>query len=247
MHPLPQSSSTLGALLGFMYPVLLCPEAQQHSILCGQLSAECHSPVGQCGAWPAVGWQTGAAKTPISPAAPHIKGSWAHFIPVPPMWCSPSLTLLPCWDGIEQPLIPFWYLPQQLHRGYATAFCCSSGLVAQTQHIFKSLWSTECCYSFLFHNSHSHVKDFALSAFFFSSRLTKSVGLLSLMWVGNLRALVLPLLLATSPSLQTHGPCVSFLYLPKRLGSPHPSHFWNATKDLWRCQWKCFTVWKNRE
>lgn len=93
MHPLPHSSSTLGAFLVFMHPILLCPEAQQHSVLCGQLSAEghtseFHSPVGQCGAWKGVGLQTGAAKTLTSPAALHVKGSWAHFIPAHPLWCS---------------------------------------------------------------------------------------------------------------------------------------------------------------
>lgn len=102
MHPLSHSSSTLGAFLVFIHPILLCPEAQQCSVLFSAEGhrPECHSSVGQCGPQPGIGLQT--AKTLISSAAPHVKGSWAHFIPLHPLWGSlrslfnPSSTLR--WD-----------------------------------------------------------------------------------------------------------------------------------------------------
>lgn len=92
--------------------------------------------------------------------------------------------------------------------------------MAQTEHIFMSLWNTEGCYSFLFCNSLSHRKDFAFSAFFFSSRLTKPMRLLLLVWIGFSGAQVLPL--ATSPSPQSPGPRHVLAVSPKEIRIPPP-------------------------
>lgn len=102
--------------------------------------------------------------------------------------------------------------------------------MAQTEHIFMSLWNTEGCYSFLFCNNHSHGKDFAFSAFFFSSRLTKPMGFLPLMWIGFPGAQVLPL--ATSPSLQSPGPMHVLAVSPKEVRILPPFPFWKCHQGL---------------
>lgn len=64
------------------------------------------------------GW---GSKTLTSPSAPHIKGSWDHFIPVHPLWCSlrslfnPSSSLRWDWATPKSFLISSLTAPSRAH------------------------------------------------------------------------------------------------------------------------------------
>lgn len=148
--------------------VLLCAE--------GHMS-ECHAPRSQCRAWPGAVWQTVWPQSSPSLLL-HPRHRAAGLISSMHILCGTAsgghLVLLLHWGWIEHSC--------DLPDGHLSEFFPNSSVKGVPQLLAApgSWWPKLKmsllpwgCYSSLFHNSHSYVEDFALSAFFFCARLSK--------------------------------------------------------------------------